>query len=116
MKKFLSIVLIMLSVQAFAQTNPITGIAISLPANPDANTANWGTGTSLLVISATSKPANGRIDPHIEESRILVIIKRDGKKVCGAYTGSSAPGADFNTATKVWSGSNAASFLGKGCI
>ena len=116
MKKLLSIVLIMLSVQVFAQTNPITGITISLPANPDANTANWGTGTSLLMISATAKSINGRINPAIEESRILLFIKRDGKKVCSAYTSSSAPQADFNTATKVWSGGNAASFLGKGCI
>jgi hypothetical protein len=115
MKKFLTLVLVMISVQLFAQTNPITAINITLPANPDANTANWGTGTSLFMISATAHSATGRIDPAIEESRILVIIKKDGAKICGRYTSSSAPASNFNTLTKVWSGTNAASFLGQDC-
>ncbi len=115
MKKFLSIVLVMLSVQVFAQTNPITAINITLPTNPDANTANWGTGTSVFVISATSQGVNGRVNPHVEESKILVIIKQNGKTVCGAYTSSTAPEAGFSTLTKVWSGGSAASFLGKDC-
>jgi len=115
MKKFLAIVLVMVSMQVFAQTYPITGINITLPASPDANTANWGTGKSLFMISATAQSATGRIDPAVEESKLLVVIKKGGNTVCGAYTGSTAPAADFNTMTKVWSGSNAASFLGKDC-
>ncbi|HEY5325958.1 MAG TPA: hypothetical protein VIJ27_03075, partial [Mucilaginibacter sp.] len=115
MKKFLAILLAMVSMQVFAQTNLITAINITLPANPDAITANWGTGKSLFVISATAQMTNGRINPDVEESKILVIIKQGGNKVCGAYTSNSAPAADFNTITKVWSGSNAVSFLGKDC-
>ena len=102
--------------QLFAQNNLITAINITLPANPDANTANWGTGTSLFMISATAQMAAGRINPVIEESRMLVIIKKGGNKICGAYNNKTAPAADFNTMTKVWSGSNLASFLGKNCI
>ncbi|MFI5137651.1 MAG: hypothetical protein ACHQIM_07475, partial [Sphingobacteriales bacterium] len=115
MKKFLAILLVMVSVQVFAQNNVISAINITLPANPDANTANWGTGKSLFMISATAQSATGRIDPAVEESKLLVLIKRGGNTVCGAYAGSTAPAADFNTMTKVWSGTNAVSFLGKDC-
>jgi len=115
MKKILSVVFVMVSLQVFAQTNPITAITITLPSNPDALTANWGTGTSLFMISATTKAAGGRINPAVEESRILVLIKKDGNKFCGSYTGSTAVASGFNTITKVWSGSNAVSLLGKDC-
>lgn len=98
----------------FAQTYPITSINISLPANPDANTANWGTGTSMLIITAT-RPANSRVDAAVEGSRILVIIKQNGAKICGAYTSSTAPVSDFTGLTKVWSGSNAAGLTGQNC-
>jgi hypothetical protein len=115
MKKFLAILLVMVSVQVFAQDNVISAITITIPTNPDANTGNWGTGKSVFIISATAQSATGRIDPAVEESKLLVVIKKGGNTVCGAYTGSTAPAADFNTMTKVWSGSNAASFLGKDC-
>ncbi|MGZ3755512.1 MAG: hypothetical protein ACXVAY_16995, partial [Mucilaginibacter sp.] len=85
------------------------------PANPDANTANWGTGVSLLTITASAKSVGGRIDPSVEESRILVIIKKGGSKICGIYTSSNAPAANFNSMTKVWSGSNATALLGQDC-
>ncbi|MFI5163168.1 MAG: hypothetical protein ACHQHN_17940 [Sphingobacteriales bacterium] len=115
MKKILSIVFVMVSLQVFAQTNPITAINITLPSNPDANTANWGTGASLFMISATAKSATGRVNPAVEESRILVLIKKGGNKFCGSYTGSTAVASGFSTITKVWSGSNAVSLLGKDC-
>jgi hypothetical protein len=98
--------------QALGQTYPVTGIIISLPANPDANTANWGAGTSLLTITATGGP---RTEGAAASARALVIIKKGGKTVCGSYTSATAPSADFKTATTAWSGRTAASFLGKDC-
>ncbi|HWB26710.1 MAG TPA: hypothetical protein VG738_14595 [Chitinophagaceae bacterium] len=115
MKNIFLILLAFSTIQIVAQTNPITSINISLPASPDANTANWGTGTSLITISAVSRSAGGRVDPSVEESKILVVIKKDGAKVCGAYTSYTAPAANFGTPSKVWSGVNAAALLGKDC-
>jgi hypothetical protein len=116
MNKVLVFVLMIIVVQGYSQNYPITGINISLPASPDANTANWGTGKTMLTITATAKAVAGRVDPMVEESKLLLTIKKGGVKVCGAFTGSSAPAANFNTITKVWSGTNAVSFLGKDCL
>ncbi|MEO8884508.1 MAG: hypothetical protein ABI367_00485 [Mucilaginibacter sp.] len=115
MKKFLTIVLIALTARVFAQNNLITGINITLPSNPDANTANWINGNSLLLISASTHVVNGRVDLSVEASTLLVTIKKDGTKVCGTYTSNTAPSASFNTITKVWSGNGATTFLGQSC-
>ena len=115
MKKILTLLFLVIAVQVLGQTYPITSITISLPANPDANMANWGSGTSLFTITVNAKAANGRVDGRIQESKILVIIKKGGAKICGSYTGNTAPGSNFNTLTKVWSGSNAVSLLGQNC-
>jgi hypothetical protein len=102
--------------QLFAQNYLITGININLPPSPDGNTANWGTGTSMLTITASTKAINGRIDASLEESKILVTIKKGGNKVCGSFTGNTAPSSNFNTLTKVWAGNNAVSLLGSSCV
>ena len=116
MKKILTLLLMVIALQVLGQTYPITGITISLPANPDANTANWGSGTSLFIITANSKALNGRVDGQVMESKILVTIKKGGAKVCGSFTANSAPGSNFNTLTKVWSGNNSVSLLGQSCV
>ncbi len=116
MKKTILLFLLLIAIQGFTQNYPITGINITLPASPDANTANWGTGTSMLTITASTKAENGRVAPNVIESKILVIIKKGGSKVCGDFNSNTAPAAGFNTLTKVWSGANAASLLGKGCV
>jgi hypothetical protein len=116
MNKVLVFILMTIVVRGYSQNYPITGINISLPASPDPNTANWGTGKTMLTITATAKAVAGRVDPMVEESKLLLTIKKGGVKVCGAFTGNSAPSANFNTLTKVWSGTNAVSFLGKDCV
>jgi len=115
MKTILSVLCMLLSTSMLSQNYPITSITISLPANPDANIANWKSGTSMLTISANAKAVNGRPDVRIEDSKILVIIKKSGNKVCGTFTNNSAPAANFTTINKVWSGNNAVSLIGQEC-
>lgn len=115
MKKALTLLFVVGSLQLFAQSYPITSITISLPPNPDAITAKWGTSASVLTIMATARLNNNRIDERAKDGKILVTIKKGGTKVCGVYTGSSAPAANFNSISKVWSGSNAVSLLGGDC-
>ncbi len=62
-----------------------------------------------------ARAVNGRPDVRVEDSRILVIIKKAGGKVCGSFTNASAPAANFTTLNKVWSGNNAVSLLGQEC-
>lgn len=116
MKKILTFLLMVVSAQMFAQNYPVTSINITLPANPDPNTANWGNGASVFIVNASAKNGSGGIDKLLIESKILVTIKKGGDKVCGSYTSSNAPASNFNTVTKVWSGQNAVSLLGKECI
>jgi hypothetical protein len=115
MKIIYTILLLAISLQLLAQSYPITGITISLPANPDATTIKWATASSLLTITANGKLVNGRPDTRVEASKILVTIKKGGTKVCGSYNSLSAPSANFTSATKVWSGNNAVSLLGQEC-
>jgi len=102
-------------VGAFAQDYPVTSITITLSPTPDKKTANWKSGTSLLTITATAKMIDGKVDLRAKDSKMLVIIKKGNTKVCGIYTSSSAPASNFNTATKVWSGNNAITYLGQDC-
>lgn len=116
MKKLITIVLFLMSVQIYGQTYSITAISISSPANLDANTANWGTGTSSITILATTPLVAGKIDGRVTECKLLLQIKKGGVKVCGSYLSSTAPAANFNTATKIWSGSSAVALLGQNCV
>jgi hypothetical protein len=116
MRKVLLFIVMALAMPCFAQNYPVTSINISLPSSPDANTANWGSGVSMLTITATTKAQNGRVDPHVMESKLLVTIKKGGTKICGDFSGNSAPASNFNSVNKVWSGANAASYLGKGWV
>jgi hypothetical protein len=116
MKKILTLFVLALTVPVFAQSYPISIINISMPPNPDATMANWGKGNSMFVITATGKSVKGQVDGFLVESKILVTIKKGGTKVCGSYTANSAPASNFNTLTKVWSGTNAVSLIGQDCI
>lgn len=98
-----------------AQQYPITSINISLPQNPDASTNKWTSATSMLNITAMAKMVNGKIDPSVEGSKILVSIKKAGSTVCGNANINSAPQANFNSANKVWSGNAAVALLGQEC-
>lgn len=116
MKRILCFILISVAFQGFTQNYPVSRIAITIPSNPDANTANWGGGTSFFMISASTQLVNGHVEGSVVESKLLVTIKKDGAKSCGSYTGNSAPASNFNTPTKVWGGNNATAYLGKDCV
>ena len=115
MRKIWWFFVLIFSTQISAQTFPITSINISLPANPDTKTANWGTGSSMFTITANARTINGKIDDRVRDCKILVVIKKNGSKICGSNTGNTAPLANFNTSTKVWSGANATSLLAQEC-
>ena len=116
MKKIFWFFLLICSINLSAQNYPITSINISLPANPDANTARWGSSTSTLTITANARTVNGKIDDRVRDGRILVTIRKESSKVCGTNTSNTAPSANFNTSTKVWSGANAVSLLAQECL
>ncbi len=86
-------------------------INITLPPNPPSNTAQWGTGTSILNIIVAGPNMS-----MLYESQILVTIKSQGVLRCGGYTLSSAPTSNINSpAPKTWIGAAAASLLGQDC-
>jgi hypothetical protein len=112
MKKILTVLLLAISVQLIAQNPLITSVAINLPAFPDPNTANWGTGTSVFTISASTTP---NFLKEAMSTSILVGIRKGGAKVCGAFTSTTAPASSFNKITMIWSGKNAVSLIGQDC-
>ena len=115
-KKLLSLLLLFSTLACFAQ-EPITNVNISMPASPDANTANWGMGASPFTISAKAMlDSNRQVTAAVTESRILITIKRGGSKVCGSYTSSTAPFSSFTNAVQVWNGRSAVSLMGQDCI
>ncbi|MDP3312042.1 hypothetical protein [Lutibacter sp.] len=115
MKKYLALLLLAISFQGFAQSNLITGINISLPANPDANIAEWSKSMPPLMISAQTRMEQGKVSPMVQESSILVSIKGNGV-VCGHYSIDNAPASNFNSPAKVWSGETALNLLGEACV
>ena len=74
MRKYLVLLLLVITFQGFAQTNLITGINISLPANPDANIAEWANAIPPLMISAQTRLDHGKVSPMVMESSILVLF------------------------------------------
>lgn len=115
MKKHLVLLLLAITFQGFAQSNLITGINISLPANPSGNIAEWSKAMPPLMISAQTRMENGKVSPMVVESSILVSIKGNGA-VCGSYTADNAPQTNFNSPAKVWTGEAALNLLGKSCV
>jgi hypothetical protein len=54
---------LVITFQGFTQTYPVTGIIISLPANPDANIAEWSKYVPQHIISVQTKMENGKVSP-----------------------------------------------------
>jgi hypothetical protein len=115
MRKLIVLLLLLVTSNLYSQTYPIAGIIITLPANPDPIISRWTTGRSMLTISARTEMINGRISDVVRDSRILVIIKKSGSKLCGTNTPASAPSSNFSSANKTWNGANAVSLLGQEC-
>ena len=110
MRKNLALLLLVVSVQLFAQEYPVTGISINLPPSPDANTAAWASSAPVLSVTVNSTPD---FIKRLKECRIVLTIKQGDMNVCGSKEGSvfsfgSAP-------VKVWTGSNAVALLGQDC-
>jgi hypothetical protein len=104
----------LLTTKLFAQ-NLISPVTISLPTNPPANTVDWATAVPPVLLTAKGALQNGQLNGMVQESKILVTIKKGGSKICGRYTASSAPNAGFNSITKVWTGAAVLGFLGQDC-
>ncbi len=109
MKQLLALVFIAFSLQAFSQDYPVKNIKISLPSNPDANTSNWRNG-NLFAVTATA----GEIANDVQV-KLLIVIKRDGAIVCGAYNSSSAPKIRFDVPVNTWDSRSVAEMLGVNC-
>lgn len=115
MRKILSFLLILIGLQLSAQTFPITSINISLPNNPNTNTGNWASGGSSIMITANARMVNGKVDERARDCKILVSLKKSGSKICGSFTISTAPQANFTSIVKTWSGANAVGLIGQNC-
>ncbi len=112
--KLLLFLLLLGQVKIFSQ-NLITGVTITMPANVPANTSNWASTMPPILIAAKGAMQNGQLNGMVIESKMLVTIKRNGAKVCGMYTKSTAPSANFTTAVKTWNGSEVVNLLGQDC-
>jgi len=112
MKRVLTFFWLFIPVTLFAQNPMITGIVINLPASPDPNTANWGTGGTVFTISAST---SANYLKEVMSSSILVGIRKGESKICGDYTPATAPASNFNKTTMVWAGKNAVALMGHDC-
>jgi len=113
MKRILILLWLIIPLQLFSQNPLITGIMVNLPAFPDPNTANWGTGGSVITITATT---SANFLKEAMSSSILVGIRKGESKVCGVYTSATAPASNFNKTTMIWAGKNAVALLGQDCM
>ena len=114
--KLISILLISLCTLTAMAQYPVSSISISVSNNPPANTTDWATAMPPLMVTAQAKLVQGKMDPRVQESRILVTIKNGSNKICGSFTQQTAPLANFNSATKNWSGAVAIGLLGNSCV
>ena len=85
MRKNLALLLLVVSVQLFAQEYPVTGISINLPPSPDANTAAWASSAPVLSVTVNSTPD---FIKRLKECRIVLTIKQGDMNVCGSKEGS----------------------------
>jgi hypothetical protein len=115
MKMKLMLFLLLLGYVKMFSQNLVTNITITMPATVPANTNDWATAVPPIMITAKGSMLNGTLNGNVIESKMLVTIKRDGAKVCGMYTKSTAPNAGFTTAVKTWNGSEVVSMLGQEC-
>jgi hypothetical protein len=115
MKRLLFLFTFIITTVANAQNYPITNVIITLPLNPPAKTADWATALPPVMITAKGALQNGQLNGMVQESKILVTIKKDGGKICGTYTPATAPNAGFSTLIKNWSGGAVLTFLGQDC-
>ena len=109
MKNIILLFISFLCLSAFGQTPNIT---INLPANPNADTSQWGSGSNIFNIFVAGSNMNSLI-----ESDILVTVKSGGSVKCGSYTSTNAPSSTISSNTpKSWIGSSAQGLLGQDCI
>lgn len=109
MKNIILLFISFLCLSAFGQTPNIT---INLPANPNADTSQWGSGSNIFNIFVAGSNMNSLI-----ESDILVTIQSGGSVKCGSYNSTNAPSSNISSNTpKSWVGSSAQGLLGQDCI
>ncbi len=115
MKQIFSLLITFCTLTAFGQY-PVSSINITIQNNPPANTADWVTATPSLMITAQAKLVQGKMDPRVQEGRVLFIIKKNGSKFCGSFNQQTAPLANFSSASKSYSGAVAVGLLGNACV
>ena len=88
--------------------NLVTISPFSMPSNVPANTADWGSLTTLFVLAT----ANGTpIPSSLADGNVAFTIKKGGSKVCGG----TLQAAQFTARTKAYKANEISSMLG-GCV
>ncbi|MBC5837539.1 hypothetical protein [Flavobacterium muglaense] len=109
MKNYILLVISFYCLCLRAQTPSIT---INLPPNPNPDTSQWGSGSSIFNILVAGNNMNLLFD-----STVLVNIKSNGVVRCGGTSSSSAQSSNISTISpKSWIGTSAQALLGQDCI